>query len=94
MVPSWRSAISVRRGPLTKGRVTQLSYGRLCGVIQAADGRRVFFHGRDLDSARYNDLAIGDPVSFELIDDPTSGARAARVQVPRASTRAKRLITD
>ena len=69
-----------------KGRVTQLSQGRLCGVIQATDGQRVFFHGRDVDRPKYNDMEVGDPVSFELIDDPISGARASRVRVVGALT--------
>jgi len=34
------------------GRVTQLSHGRLCGIIRASDGQSVFFHGRDLEGAQ------------------------------------------
>jgi len=63
------------------GRVTQLSHGRLCGLIRASDGLSVFFHGRDLEGAQYNDVEIGGTVSFELIDDRVSGPRAARVRV-------------
>ena len=66
------------------GRVTQLSHGRLCGLIRASDGQRVFFHGRDLEGAQYNDVEIGRAVSFELIDDRVSGPRAARVRVTAA----------
>ena len=91
MMTSWRSTVPVQRGRAAKGRVTQLSHGRLCGVIEATDGQRVFFHARDLDRDKYNDVKVGDPVSFELIDDPISGARAARVQMAGASTRAKRV---
>ena len=83
---SWSAAVPVKRGPATKGRVTQLSQGRLCGVIQATDGQRVFFHGRDVDRTKYNDMEVGDRVSFELIDDPISGARALRVRVVGAFT--------
>ena len=67
------------------GRVTQLSHGRLCGLIRASDGQSVFFHGRDLEGAQYNDVEIGGAVTFELIDDRVSGPRAARVRVTDAS---------
>jgi cold shock CspA family protein len=52
----------------------------LCGVIRTADGQDVFFHGRDLEGARYNEMELGGAVSFELIDDRVSGARAAKVR--------------
>ena len=81
MMTSWRSAITVKRGRATTGRIARLSHGRLCGVIRASDGQNVFFHGRDLEDARYNDVKVGGSVSFELIDDPVSGPRAARVRV-------------
>ena len=29
----------------------------------------VFFHGRDVDHSKYNDLKIGDVVTFEMIED-------------------------
>lgn len=74
-----------------KGRVTQLSRGRLCGSIQAADGQTLFFHGRDLDRVRYNDLEIGDPVTFDLIDDPISGNRAAKIRVTKTARPRKAL---
>ena len=67
------------------GRVTQLSHGRLCGLIRASDGQSVFFHGRDLEGAQYNDVEIGGAVTFELIDDRVSGPRAARIRVMVAS---------
>ena len=69
------------------GRVTQLSHGRLCGIIRASDGQSVFFHGRDLEGAQYNDVQIGGAVSFELIDDRVSGPRAQRVRVTRKAKR-------
>ncbi|OFV93630.1 MAG: hypothetical protein A3G76_06185 [Acidobacteria bacterium RIFCSPLOWO2_12_FULL_65_11] len=63
------------------GRITQLSYGRLCGVIRSSDRQTIFFHARDLEGARYNDLKVGGSVSFELIDDQVSGPRAASIRV-------------
>jgi cold shock CspA family protein len=70
------------RGAAAKGRIAELSRGRSCGVIRASDGQRVFFHSRDLEGARYNDMEVGITVCFELIADPVSGPRATRVRVP------------
>jgi cold shock CspA family protein len=67
-------------GSKAKGRIAELSRGRSCGVIRASDGQRVFFHSRDLEGARYNDMEVGAPVFFELIADPVSGPRATRVR--------------
>ena len=67
-------------GPKAKGRIAELSRGRSCGVIRASDGQRVFFHSRELEGARYNDMEVGASVSFELIADPVSGPRATRVR--------------
>lgn len=67
-------------GPKAKGRIAELSRGRSCGVIRASDGQRVFFHSRDLEGARYNDMEVGASVFFELIADPVSGPRATRVR--------------
>jgi cold shock CspA family protein len=62
------------------GRITQLSHGRLCGAIRAIDRQTVFFHARDLEGLRYNDLKVGGLVSFDLIDDRISGPRAASIR--------------
>jgi len=75
------SQIPAVRGPAAKGRIAELSRGRSCGVIRASDGQRVFFHSRDLEGARYNDMEVGVTVFFELIADPVSGPRATRVRV-------------
>jgi len=40
----------------------------------------VFFHSRDLEGGRYNDMEVGAAVHFELIADPVSGPRATRVR--------------
>ena len=68
-------------GSKARGRIAELSRGRSCGVIRASDGQRVFFHSRDLEGARYNDMEVGASVLFELIADPVSGPRATRVRV-------------
>jgi cold shock CspA family protein len=81
---SWNAdAISIR-GRATTGTITQLTHGRLCGMIRTAEGEDVFFHGRDLEDARYNEVELGGAVAFELIDDRVSGARAARIRVTKA----------
>jgi cold shock CspA family protein len=77
---SWNAAATSVRGRATTGTITQLTHGRLCGVIRSADGQDVFFHGRDLEGSRYNDMELGGTVSFELIDDRVSGARAAKIR--------------
>lgn len=79
-----KSDIRAQRGRLTAGRITELSHGRFCGIIRASDGRRVFFHGRDLEGGTYNDVAVGGRVIFELIDDRISGPRASRVRLTAA----------
>jgi cold shock CspA family protein len=68
------------QGSKAKGRVAELSRGRSCGIIRTSDGQRVFFHSRDLEGARYNDVEVGAAVLFELIADPVSGPRATRVR--------------
>jgi cold shock CspA family protein len=87
MTTTWNAVETQSRGRAMTGRVTQLSHGRLCGLIKATDGQSVFFHGRDLEGAQYNDVEIGGAVSFELIDDRVSGPRAARVRVTGAVKR-------
>jgi cold shock CspA family protein len=51
------------------------------GFIQAGD-REVFFHRADLRGIKFNDLVVGDAVSFELIEDSVSGPRAIHVRGP------------
>jgi hypothetical protein len=41
----------------------------------------ICFHRSDLDEdTSFNDVAIGDAVTFELLEDDVSGARALRVK--------------
>jgi cold shock CspA family protein len=70
-----------RRGAASTGRVVKLLIGQGYGFIRIASGREIFFHRSDLeDGISFNDFAIGDPVSFELLDDAVSGARALKVK--------------
>jgi len=81
MMTAHSTTIPTKRGPVTKGRITQLLRGRSCGTIRTSRGQSVFFHARDLEGVKYQDLEVGGSVSFELIDDQVSGARAAFVRV-------------
>ena len=50
------------------------------GFIRLPDHREVFFHRTDVrEGASFNDFAVNDPVTFELLEDAVSGARAHRV---------------
>jgi cold shock CspA family protein len=68
-------------GTVSKGCISKLLVGQGHGFIRLTNRRQVFFHRRDLRAGTsFNELAVGDPVTFELIDDPISGARAVSVQ--------------
>jgi len=70
-----------RRGRPAKGRIAKLATGMGHGFIQAG-GREVFFHRADLIGIKFNDLGVGDAVSFEVIEDSVSGPRAIHVRRP------------
>ena len=70
-----------RRGRPAKGRIATLATGMGHGLIQAG-GRAVFFHRADLIGIKFNDLVVGDAVSFEVIEDSVSGPRAIQVRRP------------
>jgi cold shock CspA family protein len=62
------------------GRITKLLVGQGHGFIRSQNDREIFFHRGDVrDGTAFNDLQVGDPVSFELLEDSVSGARALRV---------------
>ena len=60
--------------PMT-GRIARITSGQGQGYIRDKDGRSVFFDRRDLVDVKFNDLAVGDAVAFELIEDRYSGPR-------------------
>jgi cold shock CspA family protein len=61
------------------------------GFVRLATGREVFFHRSDLqDGTSFNALAVGDRVTFELLEDEISGPRALRLDLRRASSGARR----
>jgi cold shock CspA family protein len=70
-----------RRGTVSHGRIVKLLVGQGHGFIRVDDGREVFFHRADLrEGTSINDFAVGHTVTFDLLEDPVSGARAARVR--------------
>jgi cold shock CspA family protein len=74
-----------RRGVVSVGRIVKLLVGQGHGFIRLASGREVFFHRSDLgEETSINELVVGDAVTFELLEDAVSGARAQRVKQRRA----------
>jgi cold shock CspA family protein len=70
-----------RRGVVSTGRIVKLLMGQGHGFIRLADSREIYFHRSDLDErTAFNDFDIGHAVTFELLDDAVSGARALRVK--------------
>jgi cold shock CspA family protein len=73
-----------RRGKPKRGKIAKLMVGQGHGFIRLSDNREVFFHRSDLnEGTSFNDFSVGDAVSFELLEDAVSGARALRVKKAR-----------
>lgn len=84
MDPHKQAVRPERRGAPGAGRIVALILGQGHGFIRYRDRRDIFFHRSDvLEGARFTDLAVGDRVTFELIEDTISGPRAARVKPQR-----------
>jgi cold shock CspA family protein len=63
------------------GRIAKLLVGRGCGFIRLSDGREIYFHRADVrEGSSISDFAVGDQVTFELLEDAISGARAREVR--------------
>ncbi len=74
-----------RRGAPGSGRIVRLFVGQSHGFIRLANDREVFFHRSDVrEGASFNDFEVGDAVTFELLEDHVSGARALRVERRRS----------
>lgn len=71
------------RGAVSAGQIVKLFVGQGYGYIKRRDGREVYFHRADVVEGSINDLAVGDPVKFELLEDRLSGARALFVRRSR-----------
>ncbi len=60
--------------------LAKLFIGQGHGFIRLTNEREVFFHRADVkEGTAFNDLQIGDTVTFELFEDPVSGSRALHV---------------
>jgi hypothetical protein len=73
-----------KRGVPSGGRIVKLFIGQSYGIIRLPDAREVYFHRAELaEGISFNAFVVGDPVTFELYEDPVSGARALRVRPQR-----------
>jgi cold shock CspA family protein len=69
-----------RQGIPSTGRIVTLFVGQGHGFIRLANDREAFFHRSDLrEGVSFNDLAVGDTVRFDLLEDDVSGPRAIQV---------------
>jgi cold shock CspA family protein len=84
--PKAGPARSEIRASTAKGKIKRLVGGQGSGLISAARGD-VFFHKSDVEG-KYWELQVGDPVVFELLDDPISGPRAEKVRPARKTKKA------
>jgi len=76
------------RGKPATGRIARILVGQAYGFIGLRDRREVFFHRGDLcEGTAFNDLQIGDTVTFELFEDTVSGARALSVKRKNGAVR-------
>jgi cold shock CspA family protein len=67
-------------GVATSGRITKIMVGQGHGFIGLADDREIYFHRSDSkEGTAFSELRVGDAVTFELVEDAVSGARALRV---------------
>jgi cold shock CspA family protein len=72
---------AARAGTVSNGRIVKLLVGQGHGFIRLTDDRDVFFHRSDVrEGTSINDFTVGDCVTFELLEDPVSGARALQVR--------------
>ena len=70
------------RGQPHRGWIVRLFVGQGHGFIRLISGGDVYFHRSDVQQGMsINDLATGDEVLFELLDDAVSGPRALRVSL-------------
>lgn len=76
--PSWPND---PRGKITIGRISRLMVGQGHGYVCLTDDREIYFHRGDMKAGTaFNELQVGDTVTFELLEDAVSGARALRLR--------------
>ena len=72
-----------RRGTASTGHVVKLLVGQSHGFIRLAVKPDIYFHRSHLEEGTpFNDFAAVDAVTFELLEDAVSGARAADQTAP------------
>jgi cold shock CspA family protein len=70
-----------RTGTPSSGTIVRLMFGQGHGYIRLADRREVYFHRGDVaEGTPFNEFAVGDKLSFELLEDKFSGPRALAVR--------------
>ena len=75
------SAHQHRTGTPATGTIVRLLIGQGHGYIRLADRRDIYFHRGDVsDGAAFNEFAVGDTLSFEVLEDRFSGPRALSVK--------------
>lgn len=70
-----------RTGTPATGTIVRLLVGQGHGYIRLPDRRDIYFHRGDLsDGTAFNEFAVGDTLSFEVLEDRFSGPRALSVK--------------
>ena len=70
-----------RTGTPATGTIVRLLVGQGHGYIRLADRRVIYFHRGDLvEGTPFNECAVGDTLSFEILEDRFSGPRALSVR--------------
>jgi len=83
------------RGTHAHGTIMRLVIGQCYGFIRLRGRRDVYFHRADVqEETAFNTFAVGDAVTFDLIDDAISGARAVRVRHRRPRRETANVATD
>lgn len=73
-----------RTGTPATGRIVRLLVGQGHGYIRGDDRRDIYFHRGDVaEGTPFNEFAVGDKLSFELLEDKFSGPRALAVKRAR-----------
>jgi cold shock CspA family protein len=68
------------RGTPATGRIARILVGQGHGFIRLRNGREVYFHRADLQKGtEFHEFRLREEVTFDLVEDAVSGARALRV---------------
>jgi hypothetical protein len=71
----------LRTGTPATGTIVRLMFGQGHGYIRLPDRRDIYFHRGDVaEGTPFNEFAVGDKLSFELLEDKFSGPRALSVR--------------